>query len=101
MHGPYEEGVGTHITTKTVVAGTWTYMPAEQLVEFGEGVMYYTSDITGARTLESRWESGIWFGLRDETNEAIIGTPGGCIKSRDARRYGTEEEKWGQDNSCR
>ena len=67
------------------------------MVEFGERVMYYKSGITGTQKLESRWESGIWLGLRDETNEAIIGTPDGCIKARDVRRYGSEEEKWDQD----
>ena len=67
------------------------------MVEFGERVMDYKSGITGTQKLESRWESGIWLGLRDETNEAIIGTPDGCIKSRDVRRYGSEEEKWDQD----
>ena len=47
--------------------------------------------------METRWESGIWLGLRDESNEALIGTPDGVIKARDVRRYGSEEERWDQD----
>ena len=73
----------------------------KEMVEFGERVMYYKSGITGTRKLESRWESGIWLGLRDETNEAIIGTSDGCIKARDVRRYGSEEENGIRTNSWR
>ena len=67
----------------------------KELVEFGERVMYYKSGITGNRKMETRWESGIWLGLRDESNEALIGTPDGVIKARDVRRYGSEEERLG------
>ena len=35
--------------------------------------------------------------MRDESHESIIGTPQGCIKVRDVKRYATEEERWDQD----
>ena len=47
--------------------------------------------------MESRWESGIWLGMRDESQEVIIGTPSGCIKVRDIKRYASEDDQWDVD----
>ena len=57
-----------------------------QLVEFGEHVLYLRPGTRGKDKLLSRWESGIWLGMRDESGEVIIGTEMGCLKVRDVRR---------------
>ena len=44
--------------------------------------------------MKSRWASGIWLGIRDESGEVIIGTDEGVIKCRTVRRKGTKEERW-------
>ena len=35
--------------------------------------------------------------MRDESQESIIGTPQGCIKVRDIKRFALEDERWDQD----
>ena len=44
--------------------------------------------------MRSRWASGIWLGIREESGEAIIGTNKGVIKVRTVRRKGSEAERW-------
>ena len=66
----------------------------QEIVEFGERVMYLKPGSKGRDKLESRWGSGIWLGSRDESQESIIGTREGCIKVRDIRRYGEIQARW-------
>ena len=42
--------------------------------------------ITGKHKMDSRWSSGIWLGMRERTNESIIGTNQGCLKVRSIKR---------------
>jgi hypothetical protein len=44
--------------------------------------------------MRSRWSSGLWLGIRDESGEAIIGTDEGVMKCRTIKRKGTKEERW-------
>ena len=44
--------------------------------------------------MQSRWATGRWCGIRDETNEVMIGTQEGIIKVRTIRRKGSNEERW-------
>ena len=54
--------------------------------EFGESVMYMKTDIIGKDKMDARWETGVWLGMREESNESIIGTRHGCIKVRSFKR---------------
>ena len=44
--------------------------------------------------MDTRWENGIWLGVRDESGEIIIGTNKGVIKARTFKRYGRDEDRW-------
>ena len=49
------------------------------LPEFGECVMYLkTPQHKGREKLEPRWESGVYLGVHDRSQELIIGTPDGA-----------------------
>ena len=48
-------------------------------MEFVEHVLYLVPKSQGHDTWESRWEKGIWLGIRDESMEAFIGTPSGPV----------------------
>merc|ERR1712240_226221 len=45
----------------------------------------------------SRWERGVWLGIRDESGEIMIGTPEGVVKARDFKRLACSEERWNPD----
>ena len=45
-----------------------------RVAEFGECVMYLVEGTEGKDKFEDRWSSGVWYGIRDETGESIIGT---------------------------
>ena len=51
----------------------------------------------GKRKLRSRWESGIFVGVQDPSQELITGTPDGAVKAREFRRKGCEEQRWNLD----
>ena len=61
---------------------------------FGERVCYLplTTKERDRSKLE-RLREGIWLGMRLRTNEALIGTPGGVVKTRTIRIL-PEDEKW-------
>ena len=56
--------------------------------------MYLKAESVGKDKAESRWEEGIYVGIRDESGEMLIGTEKGIIKARSFRRYGREEDRW-------
>ena len=58
----------------------------QEVVEFGEEVWYMHPGITGKHKLDNRWSSGVWLGMRERTNESIIGTSEGCLKARSIKR---------------
>ena len=43
---------------------------------------------------DTRWESGIWLGIREESGETFIGTDLGVIEVRSVRRKALEAERW-------
>ena len=43
---------------------------------------------------ESRWATGVWIGIKDESSESLIGTLEGVIKVRTIRRKGSHDERW-------
>ena len=44
--------------------------------------------------LEARWESALFLGITDASQEIVIGTSDGVVKSREFRKKGSEDEKW-------
>ena len=64
------------------------------ICEFGECVWYLRPKSKGIHKLKSRWETGVYLGIRDESTEIFIGTEQGVIKVRTIRRKGSEEERW-------
>ena len=67
------------------------------VAEFCECVWYLKAGSTGKDKFESRWEDGVWLGIRDRSGESIIGTPEGVVKARDFRRKGVLTERWNRD----
>ena len=64
----------------------------------GESVWYMKPGSTGTHKMEAIWKTGIWLGIRDRSNESIIGTPEGCLKVRSIRRMPSDQrwdiERW-------
>ena len=58
----------------------------KKLADFGECVWYLRLKTKGknkgAQGSKYRWAEGVWCGLRQESNEHIIGTPDGVVKAR-------------------
>merc|ERR1712240_75927 len=48
-----------------------------EITEFGETVLYLKMGTRGRDKLDSRWETGTWMGVKDDTGECIIGTDEG------------------------
>ena len=59
--------------------------------------MYIVSDSVGKDKLNSRWEDGVFVGIRERSGEILIGTHKGVVKARAFRRKGTEKERWNND----
>ena len=68
------------------------------MCEFGENVIYLRQNSKGKDKFGVRWEDGIWLGIHDQSNEAIIGTRDGVVKARDVKRKATDEERWNGEN---
>jgi hypothetical protein len=66
----------------------------KEVVDFGASVWYLKPRTKGKMKLRSRWASGIWLGIREESGEVIIGTSEGVIKVRTVRRKGSHVERW-------
>ena len=63
-------------------------------VEFGETIMFLRAKSVGKDKFDSRWEQGVWLGIREESGEHIIGTKEGVLKARTIRRYSEATERW-------
>ena len=64
------------------------------IATFGERVCYLPLKTNKRdRSKLERLREGIWLGMRLRTNEALIGTPGGVVKTRTIRIL-PEDEKW-------
>ena len=57
-------------------------------------VLNYALKSKGHSKLRTRWGSGLWLGVRDESGETLIGTDDGVIRCRTVRRKGSDEERW-------
>jgi hypothetical protein len=60
--------------------------------------MYIRAESVGKDKYNSRWEEGVFIGVREESGEIIIGTEKGVIKARAFRRKGSEKERWSQEH---
>ena len=57
------------------------------IAEFGECILYKVTKQPGRLVkLEPRWKHGVWIGIDQKTNEAIIGTEEGTVRARSVRR---------------
>eukprot|EP00959_Pyramimonas_sp_CCMP1952_P003846 81169-Pyramimonas_sp.AAC.1 len=41
-----------------------------------------------------RWESGVFLGINEKSQELIIGAPRGAIKAHEFKRKGSGAERW-------
>ena len=57
---------------------------------WGEKILWLEGSKKKVQVSE-KWHDGIFLGLVDETEEAIVGTPNGCFKARSIRRRPAEE----------
>jgi len=64
------------------------------VAEFGECIWYLKPGTKGVEKLYSRWETGIFAGIRDESGEVIVCTKDGTIKVRSFRRKASKEQRW-------
>ena len=48
----------------------------------------------GKTGMQGRWSEGIWIGVKDESNEAIVANRDGVYKARSIMRKATQAEKW-------
>ncbi len=44
--------------------------------------------------MEPRWRNAVFLGMTERSSEYIVGSSEGCTKVRDAKRLGSEEERW-------
>ena len=51
----------------------------------------------GYNKLEPQWESGVYLGINDSSQELIVGTANGVIKSPEFRHKGSDAERWNFD----
>ena len=65
-----------------------------EIPEFGERVMYLKPDSLGKDKLDSRWETGHFLGIQDDSAELIIGTSIGVLKVRSVRSYTDIADRW-------
>jgi hypothetical protein len=68
-----------------------------KIAEIGECVYYLKAKSKGKFKLDSRWGEGIFYGVRDESNEVIIGTEEGTIKVYSFRRKASDEDRWNKE----
>jgi len=61
---------------------------------FGERVMYLKPDSLGKDKLDSRWETGHFLGIQDDSAELIVGTSIGVLKVRSVRSYTNIADRW-------
>ena len=59
--------------------------------------MHLKMGSTGINKMDCRWETGIWVGMKDDSNESIVSTKDGCLKTRDIKRFGDMDDRWNVD----
>ena len=68
--------------------------------EFGECIWYLRPESKGVDKLDSRWEDGIYVGLRVESGEIFVMNENGVIKVKHFKQR-PEEERWNQEEFLR
>ena len=66
------------------------------IVEYAECIWYLNSKSVGKDRMNTRWGSGIWLGIREESGETFVGTADGVIKTRSIRRK-AGAERWNKE----
>ena len=66
------------------------------LPEFGECIWFLLPESKGENKLDSRWEEGIYLGLKDESNELIVGNKEGVRKIRSWAKK-PEGDRWAKE----
>ena len=69
----------------------------KEVVEFAENVWYLKPRSRGATGFIGRWGEGVWLGIREETNEAMIATEEGMVRARTVRRKASHQERWNRN----
>ncbi len=49
---------------------------------------------SGKGKFDARWKEGVWFGVRVESGESLIGTDDGVVKTRDFRGQAENGGRW-------
>ena len=55
---------------------------------------YKTMSKKHGEKLVSRWESGVYLGINESSQELIMGTPTGAVKASEFKRKGSDAESW-------
>ena len=63
------------------------------VVEFGECVRYLKPKSAGRDKLNTRWSTGVWLGVREESGEPLIGTAAGKVRGIRRRAGGARLNK--------
>ena len=66
------------------------------IVEYAECIWYLKPKSVGKDKMNTRWGSGIWLGIREESGKTFVGTEDGVIKTRSIRRK-AGSERWNKD----
>ena len=65
----------------------------KQLIEFGESIHFMPLNALDKPNIDSRFQDGIWLGVRLGTDEYLVGTSNGVFKARSIRRK-IIEHRW-------
>ena len=65
-------------------------------VEFGEKILYKKRAGAKMAKINSRWDFGIFVGIRSRSGEFVISTPEGLNKARSIRRVALQD-RWSAD----
>ena len=55
---------------------------------------FLRSKSVGKEKHDSRWEEGIWLGIREESGENVVGTNTGVLKARTSKRKAEDTKRW-------
>ena len=61
-------------------------------------MLYIWAESVGKDKYNSRWEEGVFVGIREESGEIFVGIEKGVTKARASRRKGNEKERWSTEN---
>ncbi len=82
------------MTTVSVHIGDGRGETTKPVAEFGECVLYAPAASAGKDKFDTRWDEGVWLGIRMESRESFIGANEGVVKARDFRRKAENGGRW-------